>query len=445
MPDRPYNQARLLRHLNQYLKSHKRPLKLETDGHCHGLTLLWLYMMSIKKEATYYDTYMRIIDCNHKAEYLYHTKQIETFLARVEWLQNSREYSDEIDQLNLDELTEFKTVDKIALNFTPQQMNEVIQKLCKENRMMVITGNHHTIGLFLRDTEYYLFDANHHTPVARRYQDTKLLTDSILKALMFPRHPHNLYPVIFNVLEMKKTLSFRHKDFSLFKKYLQEINPELLGKDNQSNLYLNSLNNDEKKIDYLLKMNANPNYPSNNNLEYPLNMAVYYNNIDVTKKLLKHGADVNVINKKGGTPLLVAIVKNNIDMMRLLLDHGAYLHINTKFSYLQAALEFEHYDAAIFLLLQQYVVNKKEERLIRKHLSELGEALINFPTAMNVATEARERLMHYLKSLPPEPHKPSISQFFKRPFLLFTSHKDVEQPSKKHHENPNCANKARSK
>ncbi len=46
-------------------------------------------------------------------------------------------------------------------------------------------------------------------------------------------------------------------------------------------------------------------------------------NIELTKELIKRGADVNAINKFGLTPLHIACLRRDIDSIRLLLDHGA--------------------------------------------------------------------------------------------------------------------------
>lgn len=51
----------------------------------------------------------------------------------------------------------------------------------------------------------------------------------------------------------------------------------------------------------------------------PLHEAAHYNNIELCKLLIEHGADVNVKSIWGDTPLSLAL---NIDVINLLKEHG---------------------------------------------------------------------------------------------------------------------------
>jgi len=42
--------------------------------------------------------------------------------------------------------------------------------------------------------------------------------------------------------------------------------------------------------------------------------------------LVKHGADINKINKNGETPINYAIYRKDFDIKRYLLNHGAYIN-----------------------------------------------------------------------------------------------------------------------
>ena len=50
-------------------------------------------------------------------------------------------------------------------------------------------------------------------------------------------------------------------------------------------------------------------------------LAVYYENIVITKALLEHGADPNIGNHKEETPLMASISTGNIEIFKILINH----------------------------------------------------------------------------------------------------------------------------
>ena len=59
-------------------------------------------------------------------------------------------------------------------------------------------------------------------------------------------------------------------------------------------------------IDYLISLGADVTTPMDDG-DMPMHMGGYNARVDVIKTLLKHGADINIINKKGETLLYVCI------------------------------------------------------------------------------------------------------------------------------------------
>jgi len=59
--------------------------------------------------------------------------------------------------------------------------------------------------------------------------------------------------------------------------------------------------------------------------------ACYKHKLDVIKKLINEGADVNARNEEGSTPLIeICVVDSNLDLAQCLIEHGADLNtINT--------------------------------------------------------------------------------------------------------------------
>ena len=56
----------------------------------------------------------------------------------------------------------------------------------------------------------------------------------------------------------------------------------------------------------------------------PLCMAICKRDVEVVKKLLVYGADVNQVSQ-GKTPLMMAARYNNVEIIKLLLEKGASL------------------------------------------------------------------------------------------------------------------------
>jgi len=77
---------------------------------------------------------------------------------------------------------------------------------------------------------------------------------------------------------------------------------------------------------------ANVYNPTNNPAVYtvvneetsPLCMAICKRDVEVVKKLISYGADVNQVSQ-GKTPLMMAARYNNVEILKLLIENGANL------------------------------------------------------------------------------------------------------------------------
>ena len=77
-------------------------------------------------------------------------------------------------------------------------------------------------------------------------------------------------------------------------------------------------------VDLLLGSGAQVNVASNNALHVmPLHSAVANRNVDISRALVEHGADVNATQQDGFTPLMEAAQNGDLATLTLLLQHGA--------------------------------------------------------------------------------------------------------------------------
>ncbi len=65
------------------------------------------------------------------------------------------------------------------------------------------------------------------------------------------------------------------------------------------------------------------NYVDRPSGDYPLHSVVSYKNLEITKFLIEHQADINAKNKSGKTPLHIAIEKKALEIIEYLVDNGA--------------------------------------------------------------------------------------------------------------------------
>eukprot|EP00795_Rhopilema_esculentum_P008673 gene8673-14693_t len=86
----------------------------------------------------------------------------------------------------------------------------------------------------------------------------------------------------------------------------------------------------------------------------PLHVAALGGKLEVVKKLLEHGADVNKLAENGMTPLYMAAQENHIDVAKELLAHGADAHLAASggFEPVDVAIQQRHSEMTAFLMEQ---------------------------------------------------------------------------------------------
>ncbi|MBC6719417.1 ankyrin repeat domain-containing protein [Treponema sp. Marseille-Q4130] len=109
----------------------------------------------------------------------------------------------------------------------------------------------------------------------------------------------------------------------------------------------------------------------------PLMFAIKSASVDLTRTLLKSGADVNARDKEGWTPLMYAVrVQNDSDLVSMLIDAGASVRAKNSYgvSSLLIAAEYSENPDVVSLLLDSYSATE----------SETAKAFIHTITSSNV-------------------------------------------------------------
>ena len=100
------------------------------------------------------------------------------------------------------------------------------------------------------------------------------------------------------------------------------FDPDSPNPQGQPALMLAMQKSSRKVAEVLMEWKATNLSIHNPKMETPLMLAAITNQLDLAKKLIDRGADVN---QKGWTPLHYAATKGNIEIMRLLIENHAYL------------------------------------------------------------------------------------------------------------------------
>lgn len=189
------SQEILLQRINGHLKNtNKKEVSLK--GHCHGIVLLWLIMMSWKVEIHFYEIIKMIVDCLLK-DLLQIDNIIVQFLECIDLGQRPGIYSDEscsqkdIEAIMGNVSLPFSTRE----NFTMQDMeNKILENMKAEGDMIVLQGwwphkitkteEGHSLGIIMRDGQYCLFDPNREEGEPIKTRDLSLVVEAIWKMIL---------------------------------------------------------------------------------------------------------------------------------------------------------------------------------------------------------------------------------------------------------------------
>lgn len=239
---RNLSQRYLLRYINLYLAvrhfwddKYDETIVDET-GYCHGLTLTWAAKMADYAEhEKFYQIKEAIVACpyecdlslpldddsfalqtlltyDHVFQSAYRhwfddiTLPLEKFLAQIEWAQNSKRYTqmgDVIPQTAANRILEI-TNQQYRIHdggYTVSQLKKLIAQSPSPNgRFLVLSGGgkwrdeekdnqiirqhyQHTVGIFMRDSQCFFYDANQVDGQARYCESTDIVLQYLMTAL----------------------------------------------------------------------------------------------------------------------------------------------------------------------------------------------------------------------------------------------------------------------
>lgn len=312
-----YNQDEVIDQLNKYLKLKRRKLHLEY-GYCHGFTLLWLYKMSEGQEQWFYDLIKKIV--SHKGKKFDDIElDIEKLLNHIEWLQNSSEYISQIQQLDIDKILGMPRDLSLSYVFNSREFTAALKQAIQKNKMTVLSGPTHTIGVFERENKFFIFDPNNDEGIAKECTSIHELQKYIVKYLFTEfKLPSRLLPVTINVVDTEQKTETVSK-MGLFKQMIpttKKVN--LIGPQGITPLYIACEAGDEAEVKALLAKKVDINHQLDNGVT-ALYIAAQNGYVNIVRMLLAHYANPNIQAKDLITPLKAAAEKGHEDVVSLLL------------------------------------------------------------------------------------------------------------------------------
>ncbi len=370
-----YHQTAIIFKINAYLKLKKRQLILD-PGYCHGLTLLWLYKMSERKEQWYYDLVKRIVDApKDSVEAI--EMDIEKFIAHIEWLQKPEKYASNIRQMDIDKTIEVPKEIPVSSVFEVSQLDAVLELVIQAEKMVCISGPEHSIGVYRRGATYHIYNPNYETGVAKIVSSIAELRAELIKCLFIDfNNLSKKLAVTTNVLSNEVVTEENLAEIQNIYKWIIEATGVMTFCDyGIGPLYLACENHNEQLAKMLLDKGAVPNKPTNDG-KYPLVLASYSGYTALVSLLLERGADPNLEGREG-LSLYLASKHGHEDVIKLLLEKGALVNKPDRDG-----------ETAIFASVNAGHI--KFTKLLLEHKADPLQARKNGDTAMDIAIRKKD-------------------------------------------------------
>lgn len=320
-----FNQHEIIIKINQYLKNRNRPISF-SSGYCHGLVLLWLYKISVGQEQWFYNIVQKISDCHSEDDFNDIEWDIELFISYIEWLQNSNLYLRGVNQLDVDKLTELPREFSLSFLFHHSQLDMMIPIVLRKDKLILISGPDHTIGIYVKDDNTYVLDPKYNKIQPKIINVRDALKIEIVKCL-FQRDylPECRLPLEFMILANPDNLYAGHTvnsdygyDSDLYSRLIKDCTDiNTRGLDGITNIHLACESGNEDEVQQLLEGGAKPDQICKSEWT-PLHVASLRGDISIVKLLLKFGASPFIANYKGIKPVDLAREAGHEEIIRLL-------------------------------------------------------------------------------------------------------------------------------
>lgn len=406
-PEMDYNQDKIIKKLEQYLKFKRQHIKADktltkkhkqdaleycqlpfnsTEGLCQGLVAYWLYFMHNCGDGKFL----------HQLQYLLHwsaskmsktateDKIIEEFLNAIAALQFDYllRFAEISQQNKIDESfnaigsgnSNVRNEYNLCFAFNQQTLAQFIDAAVKPGKMIYLNNIHHVVGLIYIGGVYYLYNPNSKKG-ALSFTDSKELAASILQ-------------------EYKEFTT--NKLLTMYISCLDSIDnpvPEYPGKPQ----YYQALMQDPKHLEDMLH---EPEL---------LYLIIKHGEVELLSLLLSAGMRLDTQPIANNSLVGIAIEANNFEILYLLLANGADMHAKHKFSSLwdtacinrnaqtlALLLAFGYTPPENFGLISAYFEDHQIIKIYNAAL-DLNTELLQVPSTINLDQTNDCEVLNFLK------------------------------------------------
>lgn len=312
-----YNQTAILKKMMRSLQKDKRPKKLVKkfdDGHCSGLSVLYVYCKRLSTRPLRYDDDGRVIlrddyqwfkktrhdwvDWRGKSKLKGYTRfQCYRFMSLMHYFQDGHPklpFSQGEMHLFLEDTRHAKIIREYSLAglFAERELAPVLQKIVHENRMILLSSHNHDCALIKVNGNYCFFNPSDDDELVSTSLET--IAKAVFAANDFK--PNDLCPLGIRIF------------------HLPDENEQSVSYPSQK-IILESLT----FITYNMPNCSHADYEN----ETALNIAAFINCAASIKVIAHHRADLNSLSDEKYTPLMTAGRQGASDAAKALIELGA--------------------------------------------------------------------------------------------------------------------------
>jgi hypothetical protein len=319
-----YDQDTILKKIVTYLRRNRRDKKMIDkfdDGHCSGLSLLYLYCKRLSTLPVRYEndrpvprddydwfktTLNYLLNWDGVSKMRRHKQiQISRFISLIGFFQEPDTIIP-VGQGEMHKILEDTRGNKIKKEYslaglmTQTELASILPQIVHENRMLVFSTHNHAVALFKSGETFCFFDPN--------YEDGEIKTTSA---------------------ELVAEEVFKANDFDSSHQCPLGIRAFHIPQENEQPVTYPTQQSILENLSFVKNKKVNRSY-----IQYErtkaLHMAAKIDCTNSIKFLLDHGARMDTTDRIGFTPLMMAASRGFTSSAKLLINRGAKTNLKSK-------------------------------------------------------------------------------------------------------------------
>lgn len=213
-----YSQYALLKKINRYFELSRQD-KISEEGHCHGLSILWLKRMAQGREQEFYNNVKMIIDSSDQ-DLLVNGVAIEKFFRSFDKKQNPRHFYPNRKQSQVSDIIKANSQTILDATYLKKRLGRLFNihqqdgnMFCISNRKSYMVNGkmgRHSVAVYVRDDQFYCYDSNFSTGIAKHFNKPMDVVNEI-RSCLFTKFKLRIPPYIPLEIKMIKSNDLKPK------------------------------------------------------------------------------------------------------------------------------------------------------------------------------------------------------------------------------------------